>query len=274
MSEREATWCRLFFYNNRGGDDVLPAERQKKILKYIEREKAVRTEDLSNHFNVHEATIRRDLTLLEQKNKIMRTHGGVVLREEEVSSEPHFEEREGSFAEEKKRIGWKAASFIEEGDAIILDSGTTTKQIAEAIKDRKNLTVITNDIHIAALLRRSSVKVIVTGGILYPENFILNGEITDRTLKKLNVQKAFIGTPALHPEKGLTHFDETLTSSKASMIRSAKEIFVVTDHSKIGSLSLHTFCSMDKIDHIITDSRVSAEMESKLREQCNDVWIV
>lgn len=253
---------------------MLPAERQKQILKYIEREKAVRTEDLSRHFNVHEATIRRDLTFLEQKNKIMRTHGGVILQEEEVFSEPHFDVREGSYSEEKRRIGQKAASFIEDGDTLILDSGTTTKQIAEAIKDRQGLTVVTNDIHIAALLRHSDMKVIVTGGVLYPENFILNGEVTDRTLGNLNVKKAFIGTPALHPEKGLTHFDDTLTSAKSSMIQAAKEIFVVTDHSKLGMLSLHTFCRMDEIDHIITDDKIYEQMEARLKERCDHVWIV
>lgn len=253
---------------------MLPAERKKAILEYVQREKAVKTEDLSKHFNVHEATIRRDLTALEQENKIMRTHGGVVLNEEEVFSEPNFDVREGSLFEEKKRIGIKAASFIQDGDSIILDSGTTTKQIAEAIKNKKNLTVITNDIHIAALLRHSAMKVIVTGGILFRENFILNGEVTNHTLGNLNVTKAFIATPALHPEKGLTHFDDTLISAKASMIRAAKEIFVVTDHSKLGKLSLHTFAAMATIDHIITDDNISEHMEAQLRERCNHVWVV
>ena len=253
---------------------MLPAERKTQVLKYIQREKAVKTEDLSKYFDVHEATIRRDLTFLEQENKIKRTHGGVILNEEEVFSEPHFDERESSLFEEKKRIGIKAASFINDGDSIILDSGTTTKQIAEAIKDRDNLTVITNDIHIAALLTRSSIKVVVTGGVLFPENFLLNGEITNQTLSNLNVTKAFIATPALHPDKGLTHFDDTLISAKISMIRAAKEIFVVADHSKLGMASLYTFGEMDSINHIITDDKISEKMEKELKEHCNNVWIV
>ena len=88
---------------------MLPAERKQQILKYIQREKAVKTEDLSKHFNVHEATIRRDLTSLEREGKIMRTHGGVILNEEEVFSEPHFDVRESSLSEEKKRIGSKSS---------------------------------------------------------------------------------------------------------------------------------------------------------------------
>ncbi|VEF49388.1 DeoR family transcriptional regulator [Bacillus freudenreichii] len=254
--------------------DMLPAERKQQILKYVQETKAASIQDLSIYFKVHEATIRRDLTELAKDKKIKRTHGGVVLNEEEVLSEPHFDLREGAFVEEKRRIGVKAASFIEEGDSIILDSGTTTKHIAEAIKNRKNITVVTNDIHIAALLRYSDLKVIVTGGVLYRENFILNGEVTNHTLANLNVSKAFIGTPALHPEKGLTHFDDTLVSAKTSMIRSSKEIFVVTDHSKIGKISLHTFAKMSEVDHVITDDRLNEHMVDELRNACGNVWVV
>lgn len=183
-------------------NDMLPAERKLKILKFVQETKAASIQDLSKHFNVHDATIRRDLSELAKEKKLKRTHGGVVLNEEEVLSEPHFDLREGSFIEEKKRIGAKAAAFIEEGDSIALDSGTTTQHIAEAIKNKRNITVITNDIHIAAILRYSHLKVIVTGGVLFRNNFFLNGEVTNQTLANLNVTKAFIATPALHPEKG------------------------------------------------------------------------
>jgi len=248
---------------------VLPAERKQEILRYVQEKNAATIRDLSTHFDVHEATIRRDLSELEKSKKIKRTHGGVILNEEEIHSEPHFDMREGSFSEEKQRIGLKAASFIEDGDTIILDSGTTTTKIAEAIKDRENITVITNDIHIAALLRHSQLKVIVTGGTLFQQNFILNGEITNHTLGNLNVKKAFIATPALHHEKGLTHFDETLISAKIRMVRAAKEIFVVTDHSKMSRVSLYTFAKMEDIDYIITDSKINKHIEKRLKESCD-----
>lgn len=253
---------------------MLPAERKQAILKYVKEKKAATIRDLAIYFNVHDATIRRDLTELEESKHIKRTHGGVILNEEEIYSEPHFDMREASFNEEKRRIGIKAASYIEEGDTIILDSGTTTSHIAEAIKTRENITVITNDIHIAALLRHSSIKVIVTGGILYQENFILNGEITNQTLGHLNVKKAFIATPALHHEKGLTHFDETLISAKINMVQAAKEVFVVTDHSKMNRVSLYTFAKMEDIDCIITDSNMNKHMEQELKEVCENVVVV
>lgn len=253
---------------------MLPAERKQEILKYVQEKGAATIKDLSTHFDVHEATIRRDLSELEESKKLKRTHGGVIFNEKEVHSEPHFDMREGSFTEEKRKIGLKAASFIEEGDTVILDSGTTTAHIAEEIKSKKNITVITNDINIAALLRYSDLTVVVTGGVLFRENFILNGEVTNHTLSNLNAVKAFIATPALHHEKGLTHFDEALISAKISMVRAAREVFVVADHSKLSKVSLYTFAKMDEVDCIITDSKINKHIEQKMRDNCDRVIVV
>ncbi len=254
---------------------MLPAERKQKILRYVKDKKAATIQDLSAFFNVHEATIRRDLSELEKSKKLFRTHGGVVLNEEEVVSEPHVDKRKTTFVEEKRNIAIKAASFIEDGDTIILDSGTTTEQIAYELNEKKNITVITNDVHIAALLRKMAHKVIVTGGILYPESFVLNGDITNQTLSNVNVTKAFIATPALHPDKGLTHFDETFVSAKRSMILAATEVFVVTDHSKMGKVSTYNFARMNEIDHIITSSTINnTYIEEELRSKCENLWIV
>jgi|SRR5699024_8287529 len=246
---------------------MLPAERKQHILKYVLKKSRATIKELSMHFEVHEATIRRDLTEMEENNTIMRTHGGVILNEENIYSEPHFKMREDFFNEEKKRIGLKAATFIQNGDTIILDSGTTTSHIAEAIKNRENITVITNDIHIATLLHRTQLKVIITGGVLYPENFILNGEFTNQTLQHLNVNKAFIATPALHHDKGLTHFDEALVSAKIKMIEAAQEIYVATDHSKISKVSLYTFGKIHEIDYIITDSNINEHIKDEFQQR-------
>lgn len=253
---------------------MLAAERKQEILRYVLDKNSATIKDLSDYFGVHDATIRRDLSELEKNQSIKRTHGGVILIEEEVHSEPHFEKRKDSFSEEKKRIGMKAASFIHEGDTIILDSGTTTAHIAEALKNRKNITVITNDIHIASLLRHSPLKVIVTGGILYPNNNILNGDITNQSLENLNVKKAFIGTPALHHERGLTHFDDRLIAAKMKMIQAAKKLFVVADHHKMNKVSLHTFAKTTEVDYLITDSKIHQTQEQKLKDNFLNVVVV
>lgn len=247
---------------------LLPAERKQKILSYVKEKRAVTIQDLSTFFNVHDATIRRDLSALEAEGKLKRTHGGVVF-EDEVHSEPPFGEREAVLFEEKQRMGQLAASFIESGDNIILDSGTTTVHIADAIIRKKvaKLTVITNDINIAAKLRFTpEVKVIVTGGTLFPESYMLNGMITDEVLKKLHVHKAFIGTPAFHYKVGLTHFDEELVPAKNAMIHSAKEVFVIADHTKIDRISLYNVAELREIDTLITTSELDHDELEKFKD--------
>lgn len=230
---------------------MLPLERQKAMLQFLKQNHASTVSELALHFQVHEATIRRDLTTLEKRGLMKRTHGGVML-EEEVHSEPSFQDRESEQYEEKERIGKRAAELIEDGDNIILDSGTTTLHIAKSILDKHHLTVITNDINIAAILRFSkSIKVIVTGGVLFPESYMLNGMITDEILSTINVQKAFIATPALHHQKGLTHFDEYMVPAKRGMIQSARQVIVVADHIKAGRISLHSVASTKQIDDLV-----------------------
>jgi|SRR5690625_1862867 len=235
---------------------MLPLERKNKLLEFLKQNRASTVSELASLFQVHEATIRRDLTKLEKQGLMKRTHGGVML-ETEVHSELPFQERESIHYEQKRRIGKRAADLIEDGDNIILDSGTTTLHIAKAIMDKRNLTVITNDINIAATLRFStSIKVIVTGGVLFSESYMLNGLITDETLRSINIQKSFIGTPALHHEKGLTHFNEYLVSAKKEMIHAAKQIIVVTDHTKVGRVSTHSVASINNIDNLVIGKEI------------------
>lgn len=235
---------------------MLPLERQKGLLEFLRQNRTSTVSDLALHFQVHEATIRRDLTMFEKKGLMKRTYGGVML-EEEIHSEPSFQDRESVQYEEKERIGKRAAELIVDGDSIILDSGTTTLHIAKSIKNKKNLTVITNDINIAATLRFSkSIQVIVTGGVLFPESYMLNGMITDETLNSVNIQKSFIGTPALHHEKGLTHFDEYLVPAKRGMIRAAKQVIVTADHTKIGRLSIHSVADINQIDDLVIGQEI------------------
>lgn len=241
---------------------MLILDRQNKVLEYVKRNRVATVAELANVFEVHDATIRRDLSLLEKQDKLKRTHGGVMI-DDEVQSEPPFQERESVNVEEKKKIGELASEFVEDGSNIIIDSGTTTFHIIDSIMDRKNLTVITNDINIAAELRFApSIKVIVTGGVLFSKSFMLNGMITDEVLKQLHVHTAFIGTPAFHHKLGLTHFDEQLVPAKRAMIKSAKKVITLTDHTKIGKVSLHTVANMSDIDILIT----SKQLEDKKRK--------
>lgn len=232
---------------------MLPAEREQNIINYLKQHKKATVHELSVAFDVHDATIRRDLKNLEQFNHIKRTHGGVVLISNEVVDELDFDDRESSHKVQKEAIGKKAVEFVEDRDTIIIDSGSTTLQFAKHLVDKSDLTIITNDIHIASILNSSQNKIIVTGGILYKNNYILNGQITNQTLAGLNPAKLFLGTPAVHAERGVTHYSSELSPAKELMVSQAKEVYLLADSSKFDKVSLHNICPISDIDVIITD---------------------
>lgn len=235
---------------------MLAAERKMKIVEYVRQNGAASVATLAREFGVHEATIRRDLAEVEQEGLLKRTHGGVIV-ERLTPNEPSFNERTTVKHEQKERIGKMAASLVEDGDHIIIDSGTTTLHIARNLVHRSNLTVVTNDINVAAELRDApGVKVTVTGGELYPSSFMLNGMFTDYVLRSLHVSKAFLGTPAIHPKYGLMHPEAQLVPAKQGMIQAAQEVIVVADDSKIGKLSLHKVAPNSAIHTLITGKEV------------------
>jgi DeoR family fructose operon transcriptional repressor len=231
---------------------MLAAERKFRIVEYVRQHRVASVATLALEFDVHEATIRRDLAEVEQEGLLKRTHGGVIV-EQLTHNEPSFNERFNVQLEQKMRIG----KMVEDGDHIIIDSGTTTLHIAKNLVHRSNITVVTNDINIAAELRDApGVKITVTGGELYPSSYMLNGMFTDRVLQSLHVSKAFIGTPAIHPKHGLMHPEAQLVLTKQGMINAAQEVIVVADDTKIGKLSLYTVAPNAAIQTLITGKEV------------------
>lgn len=241
---------------------MLAAERKIRIVEFVKENRAASVALLSRHFGVHEVTIRRDLAEIEQEGLLRRTHGGVIV-EQGVSIEPPFMERSTNEVDQKKRIARKAAEMIEDGDCIILDSGTTTVHLIPYLLHRSNLTVVTNDINIAAELRSPDIKVIVTGGELFHEGFVLNGMYADRMLGTMRLKKAFIGTWAVHPVYGLTYQDSLVVPTKQAMIRAAQQIILLADHSKIGKVALHALAPIHDIHTMITGTEAD-EAESCL----------
>jgi DeoR family transcriptional regulator, fructose operon transcriptional repressor len=242
---------------------LLAIDRKMRLIEYIKQNRTATISELAKEFNVHEVTIRRDLAEIEQKGILKRTHGGVIM-EQWTKREPPFAERTSLHLDTKMKIGKKAASLVEDGQSLMMDTGTTTLHIAKNLKNHKDLTVVTNDINIAAELRDvPRIKVILTGGELHPFSYFLNGMFTDHVLKSLHVEKAFISAAALHPQYGLTNPDMKLISVKQEMIGAAGEIIVVADDSKIGKLSLHKVAPNSSIHTLITGKEAS---ESQLQE--------
>jgi DeoR family fructose operon transcriptional repressor len=253
---------------------LLAAERKFRIVEYVKQHRVATIAELAQEFDVHDATIRRDLEEIEQKGLVKRTHGGVTI-DQWTNDEPSFNERAVQQLDQKMRIGKMAASLIQDGEHVIIDSGTTTLHIAKHLVHRSNITVVTNDMNIAMELRDAAgIKVIMTGGELYPSSYMFNGMFTDHVLKSLHVQKAFIGIPVIHPKFGLMHPEAQLVPTKQGMIGAAEKIIVVADDSKIGNLSLHTVAPVDAVHTLITGDAAPEKAISQFRESGVEVIMV
>ncbi|HBE80790.1 MAG TPA: DeoR/GlpR transcriptional regulator [Firmicutes bacterium] len=238
-------------------ESILPAERRKRILEYIQQNGSGRIEELATTLGVSEATVRRDLSILDTEGFVDRTHGGAVLPETSTAFERLYPEKRALFSEEKQAIGLKAATMVSDGETLILDSGSTTFEIARNLIFHKNLTIITYDLFIASsFIYDPSTTVIVTGGVRRDGFNVLIGPIAEELLRQVKVNKAFIGADAVDFTQGITNATFTEVSIKRLIIEAANEVVLVADHSKFGKLALAKVCSLNQIQHIVTDQKL------------------
>lgn len=226
-------------------------ERRNEILNLIESGKPVKVGDLSQRFGVSESTIRRDLQELENGGVIQRTHGGAISVQS--SFELSYQEKEVRNFEEKQKIAKAAAELVKDGESVFLDSGTTTLQIALALRG-KSITIATNSMDVAQVFSDdSSVEVIVLGGSLRKSIRSLVGYLTNEMLGRLHFDKVFLAANAVDPELGVTTPNLLEAETKSHMVRAGKEVILVMDHSKIWEKSMCKICSLDEINLLLTD---------------------
>lgn len=227
-------------------------ERQEKIMTTLEQDGSVKVNELSEHFNVSEATIRRDLQEMENKKLLVRTHGGAV-KFDITNFEPTFSDKKNKKNVEKIAIGKLAASMIKDGDTIILDSGTTTLEIAKHITN-ENLTVITNSIDIAAeLINKNKIELFIPGGVIRASTRAMVGQLSEAAYKNFKVDKAFIGANGIAIKEGITTPNFVEAQTKKAMINAANKIIVVSDNSKFDNVCLSVICPIEEITAIITN---------------------
>jgi DeoR/GlpR family transcriptional regulator of sugar metabolism len=254
---------------------LFPEERLDRIASLVAEKQRVSVAELSSLFDVSKVTIRSDLDELEQRGLLMRTHGGALaIDQNQKKAELSFDVRERLQQTEKSRIGQMAASLVHDGDGIALDASTTALQIAKRIKDRRDLTVVTNGIRIALeFIDSPHITVVMPGGILRRDAVSLVGELGEEVLAKFNVQKGFFGAKGVTLEEGLTDVDTYEVQLKRAMVRAAKEVIAIVDHTKWGHVGFVSFVSIDQVDCIITDDGAPPDMVAVLREAGVDVII-
>lgn len=252
--------------------DLFATERKRAILDWLTEKGKVKVVELSEAFDVSEPTIRRDIKELDEKGLLIRTHGGAIALEER-EHEPSFHEKQDKFHKEKESIGKLAASLIKDGDTLLLDSGTTTLQIAKEL-NAKGITVVTNSLDIAyELEKKQEIEVVLTGGIMRWNTRAMVGAVADEALKRFHVDVAFLGTNYISIEGGLTTHNMMEATTKSNMIKIAKKVFVVCDHTKFDKTTFYQIASLDDLDGIITDSGMSQEMMQRYEQEDLDIII-
>ncbi len=253
--------------------ELITIDRRVKILEILNSQGQVAVNELSNFFNVSEVTIRNDLSHLENKGLLIKTRGG-ALKIQSVGIDQHLNEKAKINSRDKQAIGKKAAEIINDNDTIIIDSGTTTVEIAKHLVGKKNLTVVTNALNIASQLINDEIRVVVLGGILRSNSLSLVGPIAESSIKNFYCDKCFIGVDGIDSSSGIyTPIPEEANLNKL-MIEISKEVIIVTDSSKFKRKSFGFIAPISKVNMIITDSKIPEDEFTNLQNMGIKVILV
>jgi DeoR/GlpR family transcriptional regulator of sugar metabolism len=251
---------------------VLAITRREEIAQLVEQQHAVIVTELSQRYRVTEETIRKDLEKLEFEGRLKRTHGGAIKMtarnndKEDIGSEISFETRNSTLMPEKRQIAKKAAQFVHDHEVIALDASTTSLQLAFELRNKHNLTVVTNSLHVVNVLKDcADIHVFCSGGSLQQKSHCFVGESTENMLQQYAIQKFFLSTRGLTLERGLLEPNEQEARVKKVLIELAQEVFLLQDHSKFGQSAFYPICPLHQIDTIITDNATSGMFLQHIR---------
>ncbi len=248
-------------------------ERHKRILSLLSKQGRLSVAEIVEQFSVSEATARRDLESLASEGKVQRVHGGAIAAEQAPPELPILE-RKSEKADEKIRIGRVTAELVADNESVFLGSGTTVLEVAKNLRDRKNLTVITNSLPVLnALAGVKEITVISLGGMLRDSELSFIGHITEQALAEVRVDKVVIGTHGISLEHGLTndYLQETLTDR--AILKIGREVIVVADHTKINRVSTVLLAPLDRMQTFVTDSSADKKFVTALKKQSVEVIV-
>lgn len=232
---------------------MLAIERRKEILMKLQAERRVVVSELSQLYDVSEETIRRDLEKLVNEGVAIKSYGGAVINEN-ANLEVPFNIRKNYNVIGKQKIAEQIAAMVKDGESLMLDASSTAVYIAKALKEKKNLTVITNSIEIIVeLMDMPEWKVLSTGGLSREGSFALVGPQTDKMLKSYHVDKAVISCKGFDLESGITDSDELHANNKITMLGAAGKKILAVDKSKFDKTAFTAIGALDDITTVVTD---------------------
>lgn len=243
---------------------MIVEERRQRVLDIVSLKGFVSLSDLAKEIQASESTLRRDLDYWHQQGTLKRTHGGAVFLGDGQTL-PALEERSNRQLGEKIVMARVAAERIHDGDAVLLDGGTTTLEVARLLADRA-VQIVTNSLPIAQLLSNGrQADLVMLGGFVYPKTGVALGPLTVRMLDEIHVQQAIMSVHGLTP-KGLFNSNLLLVETERRMMRCADEVVVLVDHTKIGRPALASLCELGDIDVLIVDPGIAPEQRKWLEE--------
>lgn len=255
------------------GKTLIPAQRREKIQEFLSVHQIARTSDLMNLLESSEATVRRDLEWLEQKGILERTHGGAILNQR-VMFDQEFQQRIKNFPDEKKRIGELAASLIEEGDIVFINSGSTAAQVLQNVAHNPRITVYTNNMSVLMDISDPGFHLHLIGGEFQSRSNSLAGRFAFDNLGLVFANKAILGVDGISLKHGCT----VPTNPEAEVVRRMIErtkgqVIVVADHSKWGAVSNFPVAEIDEINKLVTDNGLSKQAKKEIGEYDVEVLV-
>lgn len=252
---------------------LIPAQRRERIQNYLSVHRIAPISELSELLFVSEATIRRDLEWMESEGILVRTHGGAILNQQ-LQFEPEYQLRAQKNVEEKRAIGALAASLIEDGQIVFINSGTTTTHLIRQIRSGLKCTVVTNNLTAALEVGDGDFDLVLTGGTFQPKSNSVAGRFAIENLSQIYADQAFIGVDGVAIKHGFT----VPSSAEAEIIRlmisrTKSSVNIVTDYSKWGVGSNFEIAKIDQVNRIITDDRLGPIVQEALENRAVEVLI-
>lgn len=248
-------------------------ERQKQILSLLTRQQKLSVAEIVAQFAISEATARRDLESLTLQGKAQRVHGGVIALEQAPPELPILE-RESEQLDEKIRIARAASELVSDKETIFLGSGSTVLEVARHLRNRRNLTVITNSLPVLnTLVGINGITVISLGGMLRDSELSFIGHITEQALTEVRADKVIMGTRGVSLEHGLTndYLQETLTDR--AILKVGRKVIIVADHTKVNRVATALLAPLDSVQTFVTDSKADKKFIQALKKNGIEVIV-
>jgi DeoR/GlpR family transcriptional regulator of sugar metabolism len=257
---------------------MLGSQRRSLILELVEESGAVRVADLVERLGVSDMTIRRDIERLSADGLLERVHGGALAVGGSAPSgeEPGFSAKSGLQLAQKEAIAAAAAKQVAAGSTIGISAGTTTFELARAVRGTPDLTVVTNSVPVAQLLHESGAAgqtVVLTGGVRTPSDALV-GPVAVAALRTLHVDLLFLGAHGIDPRAGLTTPNLVESETNRALVAAARDVCVLADSSKWATIGLSTFAELADVDVLVTDSGLPAAARSVLADTVGSLEIV